>query len=118
LCVGLGVGQGLLVELVCVGEMAMGRVWELVVQRFIVQLDCCLGFLDLGFLVQVQLLGWGFVEILHWQVLAYSFIVAALAREFLSQRVLVHLSYRPLILSSSSDGGDGGDSISISKPAS
>ena len=91
MCVGLGVGQGLLVELVCMREMAMGHVWELVVQRFVVQLDCCLDFLDLGFLVQVQLLGLGFSGIL--QVLVCSFIVAALAREFLGQRVLVRLSF-------------------------
>jgi len=90
LCVGLGVGQGLLVELVCVGEMAMGRVWELAVRRFVVQLGCCLGFLGLGFLVQVRLLGLGFVGILR--VLVCSFIVAALAREFLYRRVLVCLS--------------------------
>ena len=94
--VGLEVGQGSLVELVCVGEMAMGFIWELVVQRFVVQLDCCLGFLDLGFLVQVRLLGWGFVGILR--VLVCSFIVAALAREFLSRRVLVRLSYRQVAM--------------------
>ena len=94
--VGLGVGQGSLVELVCVGEMAMGFVWELVVQRFVEQLDCCLGFLDLGFLVQVRLLGWGFMGILR--VLACSFIVATLAREFLSRRVRVRLTYRQVAM--------------------
>jgi len=94
--VGLGVGQGFLVELVCVGEMVMDRVWELVVRRFVVRLGCCLGFLGSGFLVQVQLLGLGFLGIL--QVLVCSFIVAVLARESLSRRVPVRLSYRQVAM--------------------
>jgi len=96
LYVDLGVGQGLLVELVCVRGMAMGHVWELAVRRFVVQLGCYLGFLGLGFLLRVRLLSLGFVEIL--QVLVCSFIVAALARRFLSRRVLVRLSFCQVVM--------------------
>ena len=93
---GSEVGRGSLVGLVCVEEMAMGHAWELAIRRFVVLLGCCLGFLGLSFLVWVQLLGLGFVEIL-W-VLVCSFIVAALARGFLSRRVLVCLFFRQVAM--------------------